>query len=647
MNPGEFDFRDYLRGRGALCVMQANHPAAVTTIGQSARSGLSRSMAGLRDQCQFVLTRHLSSATLPAASALLLGNRDLIAANVRDDFVESGTMHLMAISGLHVGILAALVLLCCRIGRCSVPLSALIVVGVVVFYAVLTDARPPVLRATLLIMLAAVSRVAFRTVDLINVLATAALILLLSNPSDLFDVGAQLSFLSVAGIAWAQQVRATNTHWRTAEERRFERTFNPVWKRIAKRVGQHILDAYWIMGGIALFTAPLIAARFHLVSPAGFLVNVVLVWFVGMLLWLGFGLLVVGLLLPPLATIVAMPFEYGLQLLLAIVNRAAEFRLGHAYLSGPPTWWLAVWYLLLAAILYGWMHRQRIASVTILLSWLGIGLATGWMPASPDGLRCTFLSVDHGCAILVEAPNGRTMLYDCGNLDSAQRAQRVVQSAMWDFDHNHIDIVVASHADLDHYNGIPGLIADHSAGMFVSSPMFFESNYEGPHIVTRTAAACDVPVARIAKDSAIRLDDAVQVRVLHPGPAAHPPTDASAHREDNPDSIVLLVTYAGRRILLTGDIEGDGLDAILRQPAVDTDVMLAPHHGSLRANVNALVRWAKPEFVVASHGRSKNSNLRQIQAIYGPDTRVFSTQRDGAVTFTIATDGELTVSTYR
>lgn len=126
--------------------------------------------------------------------------------------------------------------------------------------------------------------------------------------------------------------------------------------------------------------------------------------------------------------------------------------------------------------------------------------------------------------------------------------------------------------------------------------------------------------------------------ILHPQPDA--PID-----HDNANSLVLKIEYAGRTILLTGDLEGAGLDELLAQPAIPCDVLLAPHHGSRAANPRALDDWATPTFVVVSGGRAKSGEA--LEEIYGADTTVLATVTSGAVTFSITPQGELDYETMR
>ena len=147
VNPGAFDFRLWLRDRGIDCVMAADHPDAVTVLSRSA-AFLDRIAAireRLRRECLAVLVQHVRAENVPVAASLLLGDRTQMTDEISDQFTESGTMHLLAISGLHVSMLAAMLFFLCRALSLSPAGTAALVLCGIVGYAFITDHRPPVL----------------------------------------------------------------------------------------------------------------------------------------------------------------------------------------------------------------------------------------------------------------------------------------------------------------------------------------------------------------------------------------------------------------------------------------------------------------------------------------------------------------------
>ena len=114
---------------------------------------------------------------------------------------------------------------------------------------------------------------------------------------------------------------------------------------------------------------------------------------------------------------------------------------------------------------------------------------------------------------------------------------------------------------------------------------------------------------------------------------------------DNANSIVLEIVYEGRRVLLPGDLESPGLEDLMAEMPRDNDVVMAPHHGSLRSSPATFAKWSTPEFVVISGGRDK-SNGKVMEIFEESGSQVFHTAFDGATTVRIESGGELSVEGF-
>ena len=643
-NPGAFDARADLRRSGVRTVIRVGAPAAIERISPSRAVSIANGSSRLRAHCDAVLKHNLSSRTYPVATALLLGIRSHLPDDMRTAFAQSGTVHLLAISGLHVGILAGFFWLGCRLLNLASSTTALIVIAGVCGYALLTDGRPSVVRATVFVVITGFGYVFSRRTRPANAVALSALVLLVWDPTNLFNVGAQLSFLAILGLlgaAFAFEQR-TLTETVSAGEalaldslRRQSSRSRRILASALRRLKQGIL----LSAVVWLLTAPLVAARFHLVSPVGLLLNVVLIPLVVGVLGMGYALLLFGVLLPWVAAPFGFGFDAGLALLLWVVETASDLHVSSLYLPGPSNWWLIGYYGLLAAIVLSRSRPNgRRLGIMGLCLWTVFGLAVPLMPSGPRGLRCTFLSVGHGCAVLIEMPHGRTLLYDAGSILTGRIAQRAVQSTLWIRGRSRIDAVVISHADSDHFNGLPALMNTMPIGSLLVSSSFRDSAQRRARDLCAAATARHIPVQMVRQGDRLLIDDDVTIRVLHPDPR-------HLADSDNANSVVLLIEFAGRRILLTGDLENEGLSQLLSQPPQPVDILLAPHHGSRRANTGVLANWARPNWVIVSGNRLRRP--KEIRSVYGDDAQIITTGNSGAVTMTILPDGSLQSQTYR
>ena len=636
-NPGGFDHRAFLRSLGVHTSIKCSEGEDVRLI-EPGRAFWRRWHGSLRTSAEKLLSRHLSKETAPVGIAMLLGTRTAIPEELRNAFTESGTMHILAISGANVGILAGLLWGMARVLRLQRRGTALFILAGVGAYSFLADAQPPVLRAVLMVVAVVSGQAWHRCGPLANGLSLAVIGLLIWNPTHLFDTGAQLSFLAVAALLWAPTLRM---EWTTPAQRpdpleELERSVS-LSARVRGWCVKQLQYSALLLAAVWIFTLPLTVARFHLVSPIGFLANLLLGPLSVAVLWAGYLLLTLGLAFPLAGKIFGPLFDWGLWLMIRLVETAAGVAGGHLYLPGPGDGWVAVFYLLLIPVLFGvpggWARRLGWRAILV---WCVVGLGHSLWPRHEEELRCTFLSVGHGLGVLVEFPGGSSLVYDLGQMHNGQAARLTLQNALWERGRAQVDALVISHADGDHFNGIPGLARRIGIGQAIVHSSFLD--VPEMRATVDDLARDQVPLRIAWQGDHLELDKQARVQVLHP-------PRGTRYSSDNASSLVLLIEYCGRRILLTGDIEERGLQALLRQAPVDCEVLLAPHHGSRLANPQALANWARPRVVVVSGGhRDGRGGLHRV---YGDECHVLSTHDHGAITCVITRDGRLRVEGFR
>lgn len=632
-NPGEARIADSLRRQHLRGIIRVKRPELIQVVSRS-NNPFTAAASWLRSRCETSLQNCLTGTSQSIASALLIGDRSLISRDVRASFVESGTMHLLAISGLHIGILTGFIFACCRLCGWSDRQSVGFVLALLAIYLAVADLRPPVIRACVLVSIWSIGKLLRRPSFSANSLAGAAIVVLALNPTDLFDVGAQLSFLAVAAILWLIAVRNTSGSPDIAAESDGAEILLPMWRQLLRPIWRWLAAGYLTTGTIWLLTMPLVASAFNVVPVVGLLVNVLLIPLVGAALCVGFVSLVLGVIHPVLAVPAGYLFDALLNVLLSAVQAASSFEYGHFYVPSPPQWWLLGIYSLIAAAML-WMVWRRGSPwlwATAVL-WTLFGISVAMQPERQPGLRCTFLSVGHGLSVLIETPSGKTLLYDAGSLADSRKATRAVEQALWERGRRRIDTVVISHADVDHYNGVADLFHTFRIGDLRFSPQFLDETQPGTIEIRDLAKEHGTQVDEISTGDELHLDPQVTIRVLQPEAGAR-------YSSDNAGSIVLEIAYGNRRILLTGDLEHEGLFQLMDGPGRKADILLSPHHGSLAANPRTLAEWCDPIWIVASSGnRFPGQRLRTQYGEFG--SRVLSTFESGAIEFHISPQGEM------
>lgn len=635
-NPGEFDYAAHLRDQGVRAMLAARKtPQAVTRLKRGWTTSFDGCLAVIRGRGQQILRETLPPQSEGLASALLLGEGSRMTRADWDKYMRTGVIHVLAISGQHLVVLAAFLwFVLPRLGvrqRRAAWIVALVLLG----YALLTGGRPPGLRSAVAVCAVCGGLVLRRRVLPANLFALSWLAVALLNPMDLFTSGCLLSFVSVAVLYWG--ARNLFPDEQDPLKRLIDST-RPAWQRAARWLGWRVLEGYAITALVWLAITPLAASRYQMISPAGLVLGPPLVVLTTVALFAGFLLLFAGVVCPPLIGLLAPIVHGSLACCEFLVDAGDGLPYGHIYIGFIPDWWLWIFYLgLLAALTQGPLRRRWKWAGVAGLGWLCAGLVAGAARLPGDELRCTFLAVGHGGCTVLETADGRTLLFDAGSLAGPDVTRRQIAPFLWHRGIRRIDEVILSHADLDHFNGLPDLLDRFSVGQVTCTPTFTSKATPGVQYTVDVLRQRGIPVRIVKAGDRLTAGD-VTLEVLHP-PAIGPDGNENAR------SLVLQVRHAGHSILLTGDLEGAGLQRVLGElPPRRVEVLMAPHHGSHRTNTAELARWARPQVVVSSQGRS--AAAREVRTLYSRSGAHFlDTSRHGAVTIRSHAGG-LVVETF-
>jgi competence protein ComEC len=295
---GNFSYRDYLRHQGIRLILSVKKDAPVEILNSHQASFFKEISLKIRDCFRNVLSEHLTENESGIMQAVLLGDRTNIPKHVRELFVRTGTAHILAISGLHIGIITGLIFLFLKLLPIGRRPQLIFTIMLVIAYAFLTGGRPSVVRATIIAVTLLFSLLVERETDSVNSLSLAAFLILLVNPLNLFDIGFQLSFISVLGILWF-------CPW-------ISRHISSRFNQENNRVKNMIIQAAAVSSAAWIGVLGLIAYYFQIITPVTLIANLLIVPFISLIIALGLGLMIFGLMWPA----IALSFGYCLKLAL-------------------------------------------------------------------------------------------------------------------------------------------------------------------------------------------------------------------------------------------------------------------------------------------------------------------------------------------
>lgn len=453
LNPGEYDYRLHARshGRAGLLIVASRE---LVTVRAASHGGVEAAFVRWRETLKLRAHAWLL-ADLPATdrmtrdallAALLLGRRGPELEALGKIVRRVGLAHFLAISGLHLGVLAGSLLLLLR-SRGLRPWHGWLLLGVVAFYLLLVQIRMPILRAGLMTMGAGLALAAGRRLQVTGLVGLSAIILLLWRPAELLSAGFQLSF----GVVLAM------VHLAPIVRRRWFGPPDLLAASSAEMAGQWLRStaaAAWTAWAVA---TPITMYHWGVFWPLAALYSILALPLVAVILTAGYLKIILAVVLPSAGKLVGVPLSFAADVLIALLWALDAVPLSVLSVRFPPLAWSVgglVW--VITALGWGLLaggrgHRLRWLSGAVLAVWLVGPMVTGRSWA----LRLDMLAVGNGSCFVVRS-GGRTVLFDAGSSSNLDVGRKVIVPALRRLGVRSIDAAVISHPNLDHFSGAPG-----------------------------------------------------------------------------------------------------------------------------------------------------------------------------------------------
>jgi len=649
-NPGQFNIATYLARKNVFVAASVKSRDGIEILRFAQNDGWSGIFTKVKMKLRETATQALLGNLSPEdknrglLEALLLGYRGNIDSSTYRAFRKTGLLHLISLSGMHLGILIGVIWLLCRVAGLMKPTRAIICIIAIGIFLLIVPPRAPTVRAAIIGWVFCASFLFRRKSNSINTLSLAAIILLLVRPTQLFEAGWQLSFASVLGILlfcyrihFFLYEKITGLPWRKKAPKA-----KPFF-RIVARPGPYLLRLFstgltaWVAGaGVLLY-------HFYTINPLTSIWTIVAFPFVALILTIGYLKIILSLLLPTIAALLGVIVTALAGLLIWIVEHIAALGLSQILIGHVPLALIILYYCFVLFAGAGFRRPliKKVICTVVVLAIVGFLGVTKWQRTHRDNLVLTCLDVGHGQAIFVQLPGSANILFDAGSFYKSNIGQRVVAPFLDYIGTNTIDAIIISHNDTDHINGIPEVVEHCKVKAVYANDAFFSRTdpWATAEFLNKLLHERGFKIKPLEED--LDLSRSANIRMLWPS------EDISQNEElsDNDKSQVSLIEFAGRKMLLCSDIEKFAQKELLRMfPNLKPDVIIVPHHGSVNTMATEFLQTLDADISICSC--SRRSYEKQLAEKPANNTKTFYTPKDGAIAVRIDTEGALRTETF-
>jgi competence protein ComEC len=612
-NPGGFDYRQYMERN------EVSGSFKIEKMRILARGTGNRLLSGLVIPARRYIRRLIENNLLGDEAALLaglaLGERAGLSKKVQEAFSNTGTTHVLAVSGLHVVLVAFVIFLLLRLFRVTKRWAGAGTIAGLIFYTLLTGSPPSIVRATIMAVAVIAGSLFERQGNGLNMLGLAGLVILGFWPQALFDAGFQLSFAATAGILALTRPIQNILFRFSGNETLREWLFVPLAVSLAAQV----------------FTAPFLAYHFHRIPLISLIANLIVVPLTNGLLAIGLVMSLLGwagkAVIAPLAAA-----SYGISWLsLRAVDMFDAVKYGVILWPKPNLAQILLYGMVTGMVFwYATYKKYRFWVISAILLLANVIIWENALAGKPE-LRVTFLDVGQGDAALVQFPNGRRILIDTGPAsESYDAGERAISPYLKYNGISKIDEIMISHSDADHAGGLDYLLKHVKTGrLLVSAHPSRQSLY--------------LEALQTASRMGIRTDSLAGYDTLE---GIWPARGFVYCRPDSTDngnesSLICYLSYGQQSFLFSGDMGPEMEDMIYKQGLLKKcTVLKVPHHGSHVNNSSGVIECLKPEVAVIQVGENNrfgHPSAEVVNNYRAAGSRVFRTDISGAIE--METDG--------
>lgn len=625
-NPGLFDYSEFLELNNIYAILKVKESSPVRILDRGCGSPVKSISYRLKHNIVRQMDKHFTQPALGFLKAVVVGDRSGLERTITDEFMKTGTIHIISVSGTHVALLACIIIFLLRLVRIPKKPAMAFTVAALVIYAFLAGLGSPILRSVIMFAIFALGYILDRETNILNSLGVAAFMILLWNPKELFDPSFQLSFGSIASIALITP--AIDRLLRIEIKGRL---------KAADKARLYVLKAVSVSLAAWIGVAPIVAYYFNIASPVAVVANLIVVPVVSLLMIMSFAFLPLASLAYVAGAWAAMMTQIGCNLLFLANKVLAAIPFSYTRVAAPAPAEYVIYYVLLAIFLIpkpSIVMGFKITNKRFLILIAALVALRVWVydlnPTRRD-LEMDVLNVGKGDSILLRFPGKGTMLIDAGtggDEENFDTGRSVVAPYLWNLGINRLDAVVVTHSHEDHLGGLLFILENFNIGCVIDNGIsdrknIFYKKYRD--ILSKKGIRRLV----VRDGDMINGFDGVKIYILNPGAEEEGADDA------NFGSIVMKIVYGDSTALLTGDAAGPAIERISSHGALArAEILKIPHHGGSvggESRVRMLFEAVSPEACIISSGELGHPDESVSRELLKENLISYETKFDGAI----------------
>lgn len=623
-NPGLFDYRLYLKTKRIYTIIDAY---ASNIIVKGRGNPLTRVLAELKYNFSCALDKIMDNNTKGLLLGMLFGDKTLLDENIYEAFQRNGTAHILAVSGIHVGIIYIFIEKIFRRRRGII--SSVTGISLLLLYALMASFSPSVVRAVFMIIIHIISKHLHKRYDLLCCAAFSAFVMLLLNPHNLFNLGFQLSYLAVFTLAFLLPL-ANNKIQVLAQYRHF--------KALSSML---TLMAPVIVIQIGMI--PATAFLFQYFSVSAFFLNLPVIALAGIIIPLGILLMFLSYTGGAVFGIAASAVYLLLQLMIELNIIINKLSFSSFIIASPSAGMVFLYYgiLFFCSSEFFWIclrkkDIRRIVIICIIIAGLSlcIPFVTDEYARKAD---IVFVDVGQGDCIHLRTPSGKNVLIDGGGKTGYDVGKEILLPYLLKNGTKKVDLALVTHLHDDHYLGIASLcnyIKIEKLGLC-------EANiHRREEIINETGLHSD-DLVYLTKGDRITIEKNIWIDILYPEKHTEKEYEQLIEDEQNENSCSLLMqlNYKGFKVLITGDIGFEGEKELIElykgksSGILRSDILKTGHHGSRFSTGEDFLEAVKPKIAVIQVGKNNFGHPHPdvIEKFEKKDIMIYRNDLHGAV----------------